>query len=35
LRRRMIEEMTIRKFVSKTQYDYVQGVKDFAVFLGR
>jgi site-specific recombinase XerD len=35
LRRRMIEDMTIRKFVPKTQHDYVQRVKDFAVFLGR
>ena len=30
LRRRMIEDMTIRKFVAKTQHDYVQRVKDFA-----
>ena len=35
LRRRMIEDMTIRKFASKTQHDYVQRVKHFAVFLGR
>jgi integrase len=35
LRRRMIEDMTIRKFVSKTQHDYVQRVKELAVFLGR
>src|SRR6478609_11020994 len=35
LRRRMIEDMTIRKLASKTQHDYVQRVKDFAVFLGR
>ena len=35
LRRRMIEDMTIRKFVAKTQHDYVQRVKDFASFLGR
>jgi integrase/recombinase XerD len=35
LRRRMIEHMTIRKFVAKTQHDYVQRVKNFAVFLGR
>ena len=35
LRRRMIEDMTIRKFAPKTQHDYVQRVKDFAVFLGR
>ncbi len=35
LRRRMIEDMTIRKFAPKTQHDYVQRVKDFATFLGR
>jgi hypothetical protein len=32
LRRRMIEDMSIRKFAAKTQYDYVQRVKDFAAF---
>ncbi len=35
LRRRMIEDMTIRKLVPKTQHDYVQRVKNFAAFLGR
>jgi integrase/recombinase XerD len=35
LRRRMIEDMTIRKFAPKTQHDYVQRVKEFAIFLGR
>src|SRR6266481_4246782 len=35
LRRRMIEDMTMRKFAQKTQHDYVQRVKDFAKFLGR
>jgi site-specific recombinase XerD len=35
LRRRMIEDMTIRKFAPKTQHDYVQRVKNFAGFLGR
>jgi len=35
LRQRMIEDMAIRKFAPKTQHDYVQRVKDFAVFLGR
>ena len=35
LRRRMIEDMSIRKFAGKTQHDYVQRVKDFAAFLGR
>jgi hypothetical protein len=28
LRRRMIEDMTIRKFAPKTQHDYVQRVKN-------
>ena len=35
LRRRMIEDMTIRKLSSKTQRDYVQRVKHFAAFVGR
>jgi len=35
LRRRMIEDMTIRKFAQKTQHDYVQRVKDFAIYLKR
>ena len=35
LRRRMIEDMTIRKFAPKTQHDYVQRVKNFVAFLGR
>ena len=35
LRRRMIEDMTIRKFAPKTQHDYVQRGKNFAAFLGR
>ena len=34
LRRRMIEDMAIRKFGQKTQHDYVRSVKDFAKFLG-
>jgi integrase/recombinase XerD len=34
LRRRMIEDMSIRKFAAKTQHDYVQRVKEFATFLG-
>ena len=34
LRRRMIEDMTIRKFAAETQHDYVQRVEDFAGFLG-
>ena len=28
LRRRMIEDMTIRKFAPKTQHDYLQRVKN-------
>ena len=35
LRRRMIEDMSIRKFAQKTQHDCVQRVKDLAAFLGR
>jgi integrase/recombinase XerD len=34
LRRRMIEGMTVRNFVVKTQTDYIRHVKSFAVFLG-
>jgi len=35
LRRRMIEDMTIRKLAPKTQHDYLQKVKKFAAYLGR
>jgi integrase/recombinase XerD len=35
LRRRMIEDMTIRKLAPKTQQGYIRIVKDFAAFLGR
>jgi len=35
LRRRMIEDMTIRKFAPKTQHNYLQRVKNFATYLGR
>ena len=35
LRRRMIEDMTIRKLAPKTQIGYVRHVKNFAAFLGR
>ena len=35
LRRRMIEDMTIRKFAPKTQHDYLQRVKNFTTYLGR
>jgi site-specific recombinase XerD len=35
LRRRMIEDMTIRNFGPKTQHDYIRSVKNLAMFLGR
>src|SRR5918911_4727087 len=35
LRRRMIEDMTVRKFVEKTQKDYIRHVKGLTVFIGR
>lgn len=35
LRRRMIEDMTIRKLAPKTQASYIRAVRTFAVFLGR
>ena len=35
LRRRMIEDMTVRRLASKTQKDYIQIIKSFAAFLGR
>ena len=35
LRRRMIEDMTIRKFAPKTQQGYIRTIKNFAAFLGR
>ena len=35
LRRRMIEDMTVRKFVEKTQNDYIRHVKELTAFLGR
>ena len=35
LRRRMIEDMTIRKLSPKTQQGYIRTIKDFATFLGR
>src|SRR6202022_4496005 len=34
LRRRMIEDMTIRKLAPKTQQGYIRAIKDFAAFLG-
>jgi integrase/recombinase XerD len=35
LRRRMIEDMTIRGFGAKTQHDYIRSVSNLAKFLGR
>ena len=35
LRRRMIEDMTIRQFTPSTQHTYVRFVKDFSIFFGR
>jgi integrase/recombinase XerD len=35
LRRRMIEDMTIRKLAPKTQQGYIRIIKNFAAFLGR
>jgi integrase/recombinase XerD len=35
LRRRMIEDMTIRRFAPKTQASYIRAVRSFTVFLGR
>lgn len=34
LRRRMIEDMTIRKFAPQTQQGYIRAVKNFSAFLG-
>jgi integrase/recombinase XerD len=35
LRRRMIEDMTVRRLAPKTQKDYIQIIKNLAAFLGR
>jgi len=35
LRRRMIEDMTIRKLSPKTQQGYIRTIKDLAAFIGR
>ena len=35
LRRRMLEDMAVRKFGEKTQHDYIRHVESFARFLGR
>jgi site-specific recombinase XerD len=34
LRRRMIEDMTVRKLAARTQEGYIRAVKDFGAFLG-
>lgn len=34
LRRRMLEDMTIRRFSANTQRDYVRQVREFMAFLG-
>ncbi len=35
LRRRMIEDMSMRQFGAKTRSDYVRVVREFAAFIGR
>ncbi len=35
LRRRMIEDITIRQFGDHTKRDYIRQVREFTVFLGR
>src|SRR5260370_31189039 len=35
LRRRMIEDMTVRNFVEKTRNDYIRHVRTFTAFVGR
>ena|SRR5271157_3115222 len=35
LRRRMIEDMTIRKLAPQTQASYIRAVRNFTIFLGR
>jgi integrase/recombinase XerD len=35
LRRRMIGDMTVRRFAAETQRNYIRAVKTFATFLGR
>jgi hypothetical protein len=34
LRRRIIEDMTVRNFVEKTRHDYIRHVRTFTAFLG-
>ena len=35
LRRRMVEDMTVRNFAEKTRNDYIRHVRTFTAFLGR
>ena len=35
LRRRMLEDMAVRRLGEKTQHDYIQHVASFAIFIGR
>ena len=35
LRRRMLEDMAVRRFGEKTQADYIRHVENFVKFLGR
>src|SRR5260370_3690652 len=35
LRRRMIEDMSVRRFSAKTRHDYIRHVESFAKFVGR
>jgi integrase/recombinase XerD len=35
LRRRMLEDMAVRRFGEKTQHDYIRHIETFAIFLGR
>jgi integrase/recombinase XerD len=35
LRRRMIEDMTMRKFAPRTQEGYIRAVRSFSAFLPR
>ena len=35
LRRRMVEDMTIRGFTATTQAGYIRSVRTFSIFLGR
>jgi hypothetical protein len=35
LRRRMIEDMSMRRLAPKTQKDYIQVIKNWAAFVGR